>query len=480
MPDTSTPPPTPSPRPAWWQRVVARLPFGSEHLVFVYAAVIGCAGALSTILFRECLRQLQWWLSGTDQGLVATARALPWWARLLVPAIGGVLAGLTLQIGLKWIPRKGSEDYMEAIAVGDGVLSARQSLVRSASSLCSVASGASIGREGPMVQLAAMCGSLLGRALRRGFGHIRPVSVEQLRLLVACGAAAGITSAYNAPISGAVFVSEIVFGVITMATLGPMLVSAVTADIVLRQFFGYGAVYEMPHFDFVSGWEVLTYLGLGLAAGMAGPLLLGLIDRARDVFARTKLPLTLRLALGGLIVGALSTQLPEVWGNGYSVVNSFLHQPWLWQTVALVLICKVVATAASAGSGAVGGVFTPTLFCGAALGLLYGTGMHALLPGAAPVPISYAVVGMGALLAATTHAPLMSILMIFEMTLSYQVVLPLMLACITGYVTAHAAGAPSVYARALAQNKKEAGEDTNSAQSPSSPVSSMPPDGTQK
>ncbi|CAJ0787084.1 Voltage-gated ClC-type chloride channel ClcB [Ralstonia condita] len=452
MTDTPPPSPPPLPRPAWWQRVAARLPFGRVHLVFVFAGLIGCAGAFSTILFRECLRQLQWWISGTDQGLVATARALPWWARLLVPTVGGILAGLTLQFGLKWIPRKGSEDYMEAIAVGDGVLSARQSLVRSASSLCSVASGASIGREGPMVQLSAMCGSLLGRALRR----VMPVSVEQLRLLVACGAAAGITSAYNAPIAGAVFVCEIVFGVITTATLGPLLVAAVTADIVLRQFFGYGAVYEMPHFDFVSGWEVLTYLGLGLAAGMAGPLLLGLIDRARDAFSRTKLPLTLRLAVGGLIVGVLSTRVPEVWGNGYSVVNGFLHEPWLWQTVALVLICKVAATAASAGSGAVGGVFTPTLFCGAALGLLYGTGMHALLPGAAPVPISYAVVGMGALLAATTHAPLMSILMIFEMTLSYQVVLPLMLACITGYVTAHATGAPSVYARALARNRDDA------------------------
>ncbi len=154
------------------------------------------------------------------------------------------------------------------------------------------------------------------------------------------------------------------------------------------------------------------------------------------------------------------------------MVNAFLHEPWLWQTVALVLICKVVATASSAGSGAVGGVFTPTLFCGAALGLLYGTGMHALLPDAAPVPVSYAVVGMGALLAATTHAPLMSILMIFEMTLSYQVVLPLMLACITGYVTAHAAGAPSVYARALARNRQDAGDDAQHLPAPS--------DGTQK
>ena len=121
MPDTPPRSPASPAHTPWWQRVLARLPFGREHLVFVIAGVIGCAGALSTIVFRECLRHLQWWLSGTDQGLVATARALPWWARLLVPTVGGLLAGITLQVGLKWIPRKGSEDYMEAIAVGDGV-----------------------------------------------------------------------------------------------------------------------------------------------------------------------------------------------------------------------------------------------------------------------------------------------------------------------------------------------------------------------
>ena len=431
------------------QRLAMWLPLQRAHLLLVLAGALGCIGALATILFRECLRVLQWWLSRTDQDLVAVARALPWWARVLVPTVGGLLAGLLLQIGSKWISRNGSEDYMEAIAIGDGVLSARQSLLRSASSLCSVASGASIGREGPMVQLAALCGSLAGRVLRR----VTMISTDQLRLLVACGAAAGLTSAYNAPIAGAVFVCEIVYGSITTAKLGPMLIATVMSDIVVRQFFGYGAAYAMPHFNFVSGWEVFTYLGLGLAAGMAGPLLLVLIDRARGGFLHIPLPFAVRMALGGLVVGVFSVKVPEVWGNGYSVVNSFLHEPWQWQGVTLVLLCKVLATAASAGSGAVGGIFTPTLFCGAALGLLYGSAMHALLPAAAAVPASYAIVGMGALLAATTHAPLMSILMIFEMTLSYQVVLPLMLACMTGYVTANAAGAPSVYARSLARDQ---------------------------
>jgi CIC family chloride channel protein len=135
------------------------------------------------------------------------------------------------------------------------------------------------------------------------------------------------------------------------------------------------------------------------------------------------------------------------------VVNSLLHQPWAWQSVALLLVMKVLATAASAGSGAVGGVFTPTLFVGAALGSLYGAALHGFLPaGAVSSVSSYAAVGMGALLSAATHAPLMSILMIFEMTLSYEAMLPLMLACVTGYAIARALRSESMYGRALARN----------------------------
>ena len=154
-------------------------------------------------------------------------------------------------------------------------------------------------------------------------------------------------------------------------------------------------------------------------------------------------------------MGALSVLNPEVWGNGYSVVNSLLHTPWAWQAVAAILLMKIVATGASVGSGAVGGVFTPTLFVGAALGALYASGLQAVLPaGDVSAISSYAVVGMGALLAATTYAPLMSILMIFEMTLSYEVMLPLMLACITGYVIAHRIRPESVYAKSLANNRR--------------------------
>ena len=161
----------------------------------------------------------------------------------------------------------------------------------------------------------------------------------------------------------------------------------------------------------------------------------------------------LAIALVTVIALKVAIWVPQVWGNGYSVVNSILHTHWAWQALAMVLVFKVLATAASAGSGAVGGVFTPTLFVGAALGSLYGIAMNALAPSTASVASSYAVVGMGAFLAATTYAPLMSILMIFEMTLSYQVVLPLMLACVTAYLTAHTLRSDSVYAKSLRRNQ---------------------------
>nr|WP_314355923.1 ClcB-like voltage-gated chloride channel protein [uncultured Achromobacter sp.] len=430
-------------------RLRARLVADNLPATLCAAALMGLFGALATVVFRELLGWTQMLLGGEEvpRGMVSLARGLDPWQRFLLPAAGGAVAGLVLQMAARWLPKRGAADYMEAISIGRGVIGLRQTLARSLSSIFSIGSGASIGREGPMVQLAAMFSSLTGRFLLLPPRH--------LRLLVACGATAGITSAYNAPIAGALFISEIVFGVISSATLVPLVVSSVVANIVTRQILHYDAVFHMPHFEFVSGWEVINYLGLGVAAGLVAPQFLRFLDLSRATFSRLPFPLWLRMALGGLVVGALSVVNPQVWGNGYSVVNSMLHTQWAWQAVAAILLMKIVATGASVGSGAVGGVFTPTLFVGAALGALYASGLQALLPaGDVSAISSYAVVGMGALLAATTYAPLMSTLMIFEMTLSYEVMLPLMLACITGYVIAHRIRPESVYANSLANNER--------------------------
>ncbi|MFY2057561.1 ClcB-like voltage-gated chloride channel protein [Achromobacter xylosoxidans] len=436
-------------KPAWATWLRGRLLADNLPATLCAAALMGLAGALATVIFRELLGWIQMLLGGVDSphGMVSLARGMSSWERLLLPAAGGAIAGLILQVAARRLPPRGAADYMEAIAIGRGVIGFRQTVARSISSLFSIGSGASIGREGPMVQLAAMFSSLSGRYL--------VLPPRHLRLLVACGATAGITAAYNAPIAGALFISEIVYGAIASATLVPLVVSSVVANIVTRQILHYDAVFHMPPFEFVSGWEVANYLGLGLIAGMVAPQFLRFLDASKALFRRLTLPLWAKMALGGLVVGALSVFKPEVWGNGYSVVNSMLHtDEWAWQAVAAILLFKIVATGASVGSGAIGGVFTPTLFVGAAVGALYGSGLHALFPaGDLSAVSSYAVVGMGALLAATTYAPLMSILMIFEMTLSYEVMLPLMLACITGFVIAQRIRPDSVYAKSLASNR---------------------------
>lgn len=418
-----------------------RLPARLRHLlranaILLWAALVGLAGALATVAFRDGLAALQALFFGRTGSFVEIATALPWPARLLAPAAGGLAAGALLAYARRHAGGVRA-DYMETVAVGDGKVPVRLTLLNSISSLLSIASGGSIGREGSMIQLAAMCASVVGRLAR--FNTVR------LRLLVACGAAAGIAAAYNAPIASAFFVTEIILGAITMDSLGPIMVASVVANITMRRLPGYHPTYQMPAFAPIANLEVVWFVALGVLAGLIAPAFLHALRHARRLFANIGLPLPLRLALGGLGVGAISVWVPQVWGNGYSVVNALLHDTWLWQAVLVVLVCKIAATLLTSGSGAIGGIFTPTLFVGAAVGHLFALVPHALAPASTSAPAAYVAVGMGALLAAATSAPLMAILMIFEMTLSYPLMLPLMLACVVAYAVARAVNGPSMY-----------------------------------
>jgi len=430
-----------------WIRLLDRLRPSETHSMLLWAAVVGFVGAVATIAFREAIAAIQFLAVGHSSSLVEMAETVPVYVRIVLPVVGGAVAGLLLQFSGRFNTHGAASDYMEAIAIGDGRIPVRQGLARSGSSLFTVASGGSIGREGSMVHLAAMCASYAGRLAR--------FSPARLRLLVACGAAAGITAAYSAPIGGALFVSEIVLGSIAMESFGPLVVASVVSNITMRHLTSYEPPYQMPAFPNVFGSEVVLFVLLGLIAGAAAPQFLRILDSAKAGFKRLGLSLPVRLGLGGLIVGLISIRIPEVWGNGYSVVNSLLHHEWVWSAVLLLLVAKIAATAATTGSGGIGGVFTPTLFVGASLGLLFGQGVHMLWPHATSMPFAYAIVGMGAFLAGATQAPLMAMLIIFEMTLSYSVVLPLMLASVAAYFMAQASGKHSMYEVTLHRNEHD-------------------------
>jgi CIC family chloride channel protein len=409
--------------------------FGHEDLagIVFWAALVGFFGALASVVFRESIRLFTRFFTGftyigEGSGLVYAASSLVWWHRALVPIVGGVLAGAVLHfVGRTFVSSK-AVDYMEAVMVGDGKIGFRASILRSFGSLLTISSGGSIGREGSMVQLSAMLGSRLGLFAR--------APIPRLRLMVGCGAAAGIAAAYNAPISGALFVSEIVLGSTAMESFGPLVVSSVVSSATIRRLLGYGSVFDVPHVIFIGNVELIFYVMLGVLLGHLAPPFLSLLDFAKSQFVRLKLPLYWQLGLGGVILGAISIFVPEVWGNGYSVVSRILQGQLLGVWLLIVLLSKVVATSVTVGSGGVGGVLTPSLFIGAAVGALVGGVLHGLMPHFASVPAAYALIGMGGFLAATTQAPLTSILMIFEMTLDYNIVLPLMLACVTAHYTA--------------------------------------------
>ena len=419
------------------------------QVTLIWAGIIGFSGALCSIAYRVATSFVHKILTGSSvPGLVESFTELPLWGRLIIPAIGGLIAGAVIQLGARFHGQLTTTDYMEAVVLGDGRISARQSVVKSLSALFTNASGGSIGREGPLVQLAAMLASLAGR--------LQHWTTPRLRLLVACGAAAGIASAYNAPISGSVFVAEIVLGSMAMEIFGPLVFASVIATLTVRGFLGPGPLYEIPLFRLNGTWEILPYLFLGLVSGLFAPWFIRLLQTSEKWAEQIPAPVYVKMCIGGLIVGALAVFYPQVCGNGYSVVNDILGGKLLWQTLALILIFKVLATAATFGSGAVGGVFTPTLFVGASLGFLFGIVTQHVTGSTSVNPSAFAIVGMGAFLAAATHAPIMAIVMIFELTLDHQIILPLMLACVVGYYTSVKIEKRSIYAEAL--KRKGAGD----------------------
>lgn len=413
----------------------------------LWAGLAGFLGALSSLIFTALAEGAHGLFSSGDLGVVESMRKLPWWGCLLIPTVGGACAGLVLYFGRRFSRSQSSTDYMEAIAIGNGRIAIRASLVKSAAALFSIGSGGSIGREGPMVQLAAVLASWIGRT--------RQFTPPQLRLLVACGAAAGIASAYNAPIAGSFFVAEIILGTIAMESLGPLAVSAVVATLTVRVLTAAHVLYRVPEFQLNSPLEMGPYVVLGLLAGCLAPLFLRSLRQAEVFFLHFKLPLVARLAFGGLLVGAIAINVPEVAGNGYSVVVEILNGRMIWNVLVGIFACKWLATMSSFGSGAPGGVFTPSLFMGASSGYLFGMGVHQIWPVAAQDPRAFALVGMGAFLSAASRAPVMAVIMLFEMTLSYDIILPLMLCSVIAYYTAKGFQDRSLYSEVLKRKTAE-------------------------
>lgn len=360
------------------------------------------------------------------------------WLVAFVPAAGGLLVGLVAQFFIGHERHHGVAGIMEAAALAGGRLRYQRTPVKALASALSIGVGASVGPEDPSVQIGAGLGSMLGQRAR--------LSDERVRALVAAGAAGGIAAAFNAPIAGVFFALEIILGEISGSALGLVLLAAVISAVFTQAVSGTQPAFRIPAYPFRSAFELPLYLGLGLVAGPVAALYVRVLYWMQDAFQAWRAPRWLKPAAAGLAVGTVGLALPQVMGVGYDTIEQVLAgAPLALGPLVALLAAKLVLTPVSIGGGFQGGVFAPALFLGAMLGAAYGLALDRLLPALQVAPPAFALVGMAAVLAGAVHAPLTAILLLFEMTNDYRIILPLMFAVFVSLIVSQRLQPDSVY-----------------------------------
>ncbi|HAK34803.1 MAG TPA: Cl- channel voltage-gated family protein [Pantoea sp.] len=415
---------------------------GSKHALnwttLLVAIPVGLAASLVTLAFRGVIELINRLLFNSGSEITVAMHVWPWIFWPLLVGAGGVLAGFFLRYAVSIEQQQTVKtDYLEVINARLDAVPTRTSLFRALSSIASIGSGASIGKEGPMVQLSALCGSVLGRWI--------PASLNLKNSdVVAMAAAAGLSSVYHAPLASAIFVAEIAFGISALQRLIPLVIASSVAVMAMWSLGFRNALYPLADASFqMDVSSLLLTVVIGLAAGLAGWLLIKLIARSKALFGHIR-SLPLRLGAGGLAVGLLALISTDILGNGYEVIVKIMAGDYLLPGLLLLLLLKTLATTLSVGSNAVGGLFTPSLLIGALLGVALAT-----LGAALHLPLGnlllYAAIGMAAVLAAVSQAPLMAILMVLEMTLNSSLLFPVMIAAVLASMVVYRLQSASTY-----------------------------------
>jgi CIC family chloride channel protein len=423
---------------------------GNENaLFFVAVCMVGLLGGLAGAAFRWLFDMAVWLLWGRPDELIVAALGAPRYYRIGVPIIGaGAAAFLAIFFSRLRRDRDGFPEILEVISIGGQTIQLSAALERASSSLMTLASGGAVGREGPMGQIAAAIGSRVGRSFR--------FSEDRVRILMAAGIAAGFAAAYNTPIGATLFVMEVIIGSFNMLFFGPAVIAAAISTLVTRFFVGPGPIYPPgSEYVMVSVWEIVPYLVLGFFTGLGAVLFQITMERMYRLWDRVELSHLARMTLGGVVIGLLAAAWPFVLGNGYLPINLVLAGQLSLALMATLFFVKMVATSATLASGGSGGIFTPTMFLGAMIGGVFGGALHAWLPDQTGSAGAYALAGMSGLVAGTTHAPLLAIIMIFELTQNYAIVLPLMLTAVVAYWTSQALRPMSIYTSELRRRGME-------------------------
>lgn len=418
--------------------------------VYFYAVLAGMLSAVIALAFQLATRLILAFLTGADgDGEVSSFLQIPPWRRIFSLAAGGAAAGGILLFAAKRV-RKPPTPYMEAVSIGNGYIPVRANLLRSAAAIVTIGSGASIGREGPLVQTAAVFASMAGRRLN--------MSTPRLRLLVACSAAGAMAAVFHAPMAGALFVCEIVIGIMSMDMLAPLLVASCASYLTICAVGNPNPLYEISgaYLDINAQTALLSAL-LGAAASLLANLWMAWLAKCRRLLNRRAEFLPLRLAAAGVAVGAIAAYYPEVAGNGAHIIRGLVSMDFSLGNVSAVLALKIFSVALFFGMGAVGGVLTPSLTIGGVFGFIFAQLLAlAGVPLGAGEVIGFSLLGMAAFFTTAAAAPLTSLMLVLEFTMAGRMIFPLIIGVLVSHAVSRLASAKSMYAAEAAGGVKSA------------------------
>ena len=411
----------------------------TEHtFMIIVAIIIGILGGFAGIGIRAMILWISEISYGAGNNFLQNVMNTSWYWILIIPAIGGLIVGPIIYFFAPEAKGHGVPEVMEAILLRGGAIRPRVAFLKAIASAISIGSGGSVGREGPIIQIGSSLGSMVGQFFK--------VPSKRLKTLVGCGAAAGIAAAFNAPIAGALFAVEIILMDFAVAQFSPIVISSVMATVISRSFEGDFAAFIVPKYELASPYEIGFYFILGALSGFAAYLFIKTLYLSEDFFDnKFKIPGYYKPAIGGLIIGIIALQFPQIMGVGYDSINNALYGNMIWYVAFILIFMKIIATSITLGSGGSGGIFAPSLFMGAMLGYFFGSFVHQYFPDITASPGAYALVAMGGLVAGTTRAPITAIIIVFELTNDYHIILPLMITCIISTILSAQLSRESIY-----------------------------------
>jgi CIC family chloride channel protein len=410
--------------------------FRSSETIFllIFANVIGVGAGFGAILFRWLIAFFQHLFFDKGEHVLSFTGS---YYVILIPAIGGLFVGLLIFFFSPESKGHGVPEVMLAVATEGSQIRPRVAAMKAVISSICIGSGGSVGREGPIVQISSALGSALGQLFH--------FPEEKKKILIACGAAGGIAATFNAPIAGIFFGLEIILREYGTRFFSSVVLSAVTATVISRTFLGSQPAFAVAPYELVSSWELFFYMALGLLAALTGWIFIKFLYKTEDIFDRMKVPAYLKPAIGGLLLGIIGFYYPQIFGVGYPSIEKTLIGNMAPLLILTLVGLKLIATSLTLGSGGSGGVFAPSLFIGVMLGSSFGSLAHLIFPAMEISPGAYGLVGMAAVFAGAAQAPISAIMILFEMTGDYKIILPLMISCVLATVIIKKMSRESIY-----------------------------------